>query len=75
MSNAGLGHDGDSHGLHDALDHSRVGHASDATLNANVGGDTLEGHDGGGTGLFSDASLEKTRERSAMILQEVNQSN
>ena len=58
VSNASLGHDGDGHCLHDLLDHGGVGHARDATLDADISGDTLEGHDGGGTGFFGDAGLE-----------------
>ena len=33
-----------------ALDHLRVGHARDAAVRADVGGDALEGHDGDGAG-------------------------
>jgi hypothetical protein len=57
VTNTGLGHDGDGHCLHDLLDHGGVGHARDATLNADIGGYTLESHDSGGTSFFSDASL------------------
>lgn len=63
VSNAGLGHDGDCDGLHDLLDHRGIGHAGNATLHANIGGDSLEGHDGSGTGLFSDASLVGSEEK------------
>jgi hypothetical protein len=57
VSDASLSHDGDGHGFHDLLDHAGVGHARDATLNADISGDTLEGHYGGGTGFFSNAGL------------------
>lgn len=58
VTDTGLGHDGDSNGLHDLLDHAGIGHASNATLDTDIGGNTLEGHDGGGTGLLSNASLQ-----------------
>jgi hypothetical protein len=58
VADTGLGHDGDSNGLHDLLDHAGVRHTGDATLDTDIGGDTLEGHDGGGTGLLSNASLQ-----------------
>lgn len=58
VADTGLGHDGDSNGLHDLLDHAGVRHAGNATLDTDIGGDTLEGHDGGGTGLLSNASLQ-----------------
>jgi hypothetical protein len=57
VTDAGLGHDWDGDGVHDLLDHGRVGHASNTALGANVGGHTLEGHDGAGTGLFCDLCL------------------
>ena len=57
VSNTSLGHNGDGDGLLDLLDHAGIGHASHATRCSNVGGDTLESHDSGGTGLFSNASL------------------
>lgn len=57
MTDTGLGHDGNSDGLHDLLDHAGVGHTCDATLDTDIGGDTLEGHDGSGTSLLSNASL------------------
>lgn len=58
VADTGLGHDGDGNCLHDLLDHAGVRHARNATLDANIGGDTLESHDGGGTGFFGDAGLE-----------------
>jgi hypothetical protein len=57
VPNAGFSHDGDGHCLHDLLDHGGVGHARDATLDADIGGDTLEGHDGSSTSFFGDAGL------------------
>ena len=59
VANTRLGHHGDSHGLHDLLDHAGIGHASHAALDTDVGRDPLEGHDGGGTGFFGDAGLER----------------
>ena len=50
VADARLRHDGDGHGLLDALDHLRVAHARDAAVRADVGGDALEGHDGDGAG-------------------------
>lgn len=58
VADTGLGHDGDSNSLHDLLDHAGVRHAGNATLDTDIGGDTLEGHDGGGTSLLSNASLQ-----------------
>lgn len=58
VSNTGLGHDGNGHGLHNLLDHAGVRHAGDTTLGADIGGDTLEGHDCGRTGFFSNTSLK-----------------
>lgn len=57
MTDASLGHDGNRDSLHDLLDHVGVGHARDATLNSDIGGDPFEGHDGGGAGFLGDASL------------------
>ena len=57
VPDARFGHDGDGDGLHDLLDELRVGHAGDAALGADVGGDALEGHDGAGAGFFGDARL------------------
>lgn len=57
VSNTGLGHDWDRNGLHNFLDHRGVGHAGDTSFGANVGRDTLKGHDSGGTGFFSNAGL------------------
>lgn len=57
VTNARLRHDGNGHGILDLLDQVRVGHAGDAALGADVGGDALEGHDGAGAGFFGDAGL------------------
>ena len=46
MTNSGFGHDGDGDRVHDFLNHLGVAHACYAALSANVGGDTLKGHDG-----------------------------
>ena len=54
---SGLGHDGDGDSVHDFFDHFGVGHACYAALGSNVGRDTLEGHDGAGTGFFSYSCL------------------
>ena len=59
VSDTGFGHDGNGHGFHDLLNHAGVGHARNATLNANISGDTFEGHNGSGTGFFGDTSLVK----------------
>lgn len=57
VADTGLCHDGDGDGLLDLLDHGRVRHAGDAAVLANVGGDSLEGHDGAGTRFLGDAGL------------------
>lgn len=57
VADAGLCHDGDGDGVLDLLDHGRVGHAGDAAVLADIGGDSLEGHDGAGTSFFGDAGL------------------
>jgi hypothetical protein len=53
----GLGHDGDGDGALDVVDEAWVGHASDAALGANDGGDALDSHDGADTCLLGDARL------------------
>ena len=57
VTDAGLRHDGDRHGVDDALDQVRIGHTCHATLGADVGGDALEGHDGHGTRILGDLRL------------------
>ena len=57
MADAGLGHDGDAHHFHDALDDGGVGHAGDAAGGADVGRDAFKGHDGAGAGFFGDLRL------------------
>lgn len=50
-------HHGDGHGRHDLFDHLRIRHSRDATLDADVGGDTLQRHYSDGAGLFCDSCL------------------
>lgn len=52
-----LRHDGDRDRRLDLSDHLGVGHAGDAAVHADVGGDALERHDGHGAGLLGDACL------------------
>lgn len=52
-----LRHHGDGHGGHDLLDHLRIRHARDSALDTDVGGDTLQCHDGDGAGLLGDSCL------------------
>ena len=57
VADTGLGHDGDGDGVLDLEDHGWVGHAGDAAVATDVGGDALEGHDGDGTGGLGDLGL------------------
>jgi hypothetical protein len=57
VADARLGHDGDRDGLLDALDQDRIGHARDAAVTADVGGDTLERHHRGRAGVLGDLRL------------------
>ena len=57
VADAALGHNGDGHGLLDALDHLRVAHAGHAAGGADVGGDALERHDGASARLLGDVRL------------------
>ena len=57
VADADLRHDRDGHGVDDALDHLRVGHAGHTAVLADVGGDTLQRHDGDCAGVFSDLGL------------------
>lgn len=57
MTDTSFGHDRDGDGGFDFFDELRVGHTSNAALSADVGGDTLQGHDGASAGFFSDTSL------------------
>jgi hypothetical protein len=57
VPDAGLGHDGDRHGLLDALDHRGVRHARDAAVAAYVGGHALQRHHGGRAGGLGHACL------------------
>jgi hypothetical protein len=57
VADADLGHDRDRHGLLDAPDQRGVGHAGHAAVAADVSGDALERHDGGGAGVLGDLGL------------------
>ena len=57
MSDAGFGHYGDAHRLHNFTNDARRSHARHASIFANVGGHAFEGHDGAGSRLFGDARL------------------
>ncbi len=57
VADPGLGHDGDRHGLLDALDQDRIGHPRDAAVAADVGGNALERHHRGRTGVLGDLRL------------------
>lgn len=52
MSYPRLRHHGYCHSGHDLLDELWVGHAGNTALGSNIGGDTLEGHNGAGTSLL-----------------------
>ena len=62
-----LGHDGDGDGLHYFFDHFWVGHAGDTALGSDVCGDTLEGHDGAGTGFFCYSCLRMVNVKSGKL--------
>ena len=57
VADAGLGHDRDGDGGHDLANEFGVGHAGDAALGADHGGNALQRHDGDGPGLLGDARL------------------
>ncbi len=57
VADARLGHDGDRHGLLDALDHRGVAHARHAAVAADVGRNALQRHHRGGTGILGDLGL------------------
>ena len=57
VADAALRHHRDRDRLLDRADHLRVGHARDAALDADVGGDALERHDGDRARIFGDARL------------------
>ena len=57
VADARLGHDRDGHGGLDALDHRGVGHASDASVAADVGRHALERHDRHGACVLGDAGF------------------
>ena len=58
MSYPGFSHNWNCDGSHDLLDHARVRHAGNTTLGSNIGWDTLKGHNGRSTGLFSNSCLQ-----------------
>ena len=62
MADAAFRHDRDGDGLLDALDHRGIAHARDAAGRADVGGDTLERHDGAGAGGLGDLRLLRRRD-------------
>src|SRR6202021_3750685 len=51
---AAFGHNGDREGAHDLANDFGRCHAGNAAFGANLRGDTLQGHDGNGTGFFGD---------------------
>ena len=57
MTNAGLCHHGNGGDGLNAFDQFRIGHAGDAALAANVGRNSLKGHDCARTGILCDAGL------------------
>lgn len=57
VADTSFGHDRDGDCGHDIFDHGGIGHASNTTFDSDIGGDSLEGHDGCCTGFFSDAGL------------------
>src|SRR5699024_5228049 len=57
VSDTGLGHHGDGNRVDDAFDQVRVAHARNATLCTDIGWHTLQSHDCGCAGCFSDAGL------------------
>ena len=57
MADAAFGHNRDGHGFHDFADHFRRGHAGDAALGADLGGNAFERHDGDGASLFGNLRL------------------
>src|SRR6267378_4859527 len=57
VSDAAFGHDGNRNRLHDLADDLRRRHAGHAALGAYLRRNTLQGHDRGGAGGFSDFGL------------------
>ena len=57
VADTALGHHRDRHGLLDLPDLLRVGHARDAALHPDVGGDALQGHDRHGARRLGDPRL------------------
>ena len=57
VADAGLRHHRDGHGVDDALDEIRIGHAGHAALGADIGRHALQRHDGGSARVFSNSCL------------------
>lgn len=57
MADTALGHDGNGNGILYFFDHAGIGHACDAALGSDVGGNAFEGHDGGGASRFGNFRL------------------
>ena len=57
VTDTSLGHNRNGGHRLDLLDHLRIAHAGHATITADARGDALEGHNGGGTGIFGDFGL------------------
>ncbi len=57
VADPGLGHDRDRHRLLNAPDHLRIGHPGHAAVTADVGGNALQRHHGGGAGVLGDLGL------------------
>ena len=57
VADTGLGHDGNAHHFHDALDDGGVGHTGHAACGANVGRYAFQGHDCASSRCFGDFGL------------------
>ena len=57
MADAAFRHDGDGYGLLYAADHFGIAHTGYAAGSPDIGGDTLQGHDGAGACRFCDPGL------------------
>ena len=57
MANTALGHHRNRDVAHDLANDFGRRHTGHATLGANLGGDPLQGHNRGGSGLFRDLRL------------------
>ena len=60
VADSRLGHDGNGDGRHDLLDHAGIRHSHHTTLRTNIGGYTLERHDGDSASLLGDAGLQRS---------------